>query len=53
MQVLRLFGWMVFFVITAFLAEGFSIDSFALPYVWASLGIATAASVLARKEAFA
>jgi hypothetical protein len=53
MQVLRLFGWMVFFVITAFLAEGFSIDSFALPYVWVSLGIATAASVLARKEAFA
>jgi hypothetical protein len=46
---LRLFGWMAFFVIVAFLAEGFSIDSFALPYLWVSLGMVTAASVIARR----
>ena len=44
----RLFGWMAFFVIVAFLAEGFSIDSFALPYLWVSLGVVTAASTIAR-----
>jgi hypothetical protein len=48
-QELRLFGWMAFFVILAFLAEGFSIDSFAMPYLWVSLGIVTAASTLARR----
>jgi hypothetical protein len=42
---------MVFFVIAAFIAEGFSIDSFALPYLWTSLGIITAASAVARREA--
>jgi hypothetical protein len=47
-QELRLFGWMAFFVIVAFLAEGFSIDSFALPYLWVSLGVVTAASAVAR-----
>jgi hypothetical protein len=46
----RLFGWMAFFVIVAFLAEGFSIDSFALPYMWVSLGMVTAASAIARKK---
>jgi hypothetical protein len=46
---LRLFGWMAFFVIVAFLAEGFSIDSFALPYLWVSLGLVTAASAIARR----
>jgi hypothetical protein len=49
---LRLFGWMAFFVIVAFLAEGFSIDSFALPYLWVSLGLVTAASTVARKEIY-
>jgi hypothetical protein len=44
----RLFGVMALFVIVAFLAEGFSIDSFAMPYLWVSLGFATAASALAR-----
>jgi hypothetical protein len=48
-QELRLFGWMAFFVILAFFAEGFSIDSFAMPYLWVSLGIVTAASTLARR----
>lgn len=46
----RLFGWMAFFVIVAFLAEGFSMDSFALPYLWVSLGLVTAASALARRQ---
>jgi hypothetical protein len=46
----RLFGWMAFFVIVAFLAEGFSIDSFALPYLWISLGLVTAASSVVRKD---
>jgi hypothetical protein len=46
----RLFGWMAFFVMVAFLAEGFSIDSFAMPYLWVSLGIVTAASAMARKQ---
>lgn len=46
---LRLFGWMGLFVIVAFLAEGFSIDSFALPYIWVSLGLVTASSAIARR----
>jgi hypothetical protein len=50
--VYRLFGWMVFFVIVAFLAEGFSIDSFALPYLWVSMGVVTAASAAARREIY-
>jgi hypothetical protein len=49
-QELRLFGWMAFFVIVSFLAEGFSIDSFALPYLWVSLGVVTASSALARQK---
>ena len=36
-------GLAVQLVLIGFLAEGFSIDSFALPYVWVSLGLATAA----------
>ncbi len=47
---LRTFGWMAAFAILAFLAEGFSIDSFALPYLWVSMGLLTAASSLARRE---
>jgi hypothetical protein len=47
---LCLFGWMAFFVIIAFLAEGFSIDSFALPYLWVSLGMVTAASATVRVQ---
>jgi hypothetical protein len=30
------------FVLFALLAEGFSIDSFALPYLWVALGLASA-----------
>jgi hypothetical protein len=46
---LRAMGWMGIFVLIAFLAEGFSIDSFALPYLWFSLGLLIAASALARR----
>jgi hypothetical protein len=38
------------FVILSFLAEGFSVDSFALPYLWFALGLLTATSVLARQN---
>ena len=32
-------GWMGCFVLIAFLLEGFSLDTFALPYLWTSTGI--------------
>ncbi|MDI6770542.1 MAG: hypothetical protein QMD04_12830 [Anaerolineales bacterium] len=35
-------------VLVAFLAEGFSVDTFALPYLWVSLGIVSAASAMSR-----
>ncbi|HEY59429.1 MAG TPA: O-antigen ligase family protein [Anaerolineae bacterium] len=38
------------FVLCALLAEGFSIDSFAMPYLWVSLGLATAACSSKRKS---
>ena len=47
----RMAGWMGCFALIAFIAEGFSTDSFALPYLWVSLGILTAASALARTTA--
>jgi hypothetical protein len=37
-------------VLVAFLAEGFSVDTFALPYLWVSLGIVSAAGVLSRNS---
>lgn len=37
-------AWMGCFVMIAFLLEGFSLDTFALPYFWISLGIANAFS---------
>jgi O-antigen ligase/polysaccharide polymerase Wzy-like membrane protein len=47
---LRTVGWMGSFVIVAMVLEGFSVDSFGLPYLWVSLGVVTAASALARRE---
>ncbi len=38
------------FVLLAFLIEGFSVDTFALPYLWISLGIISAASALYRSS---
>jgi hypothetical protein len=49
-RILRMIGWMGSFVIVAMILEGFSVDSFALPYLWVSLGIVTAASALGRRE---
>ncbi|MFH1906008.1 MAG: O-antigen ligase family protein [Chloroflexota bacterium] len=37
-------------VLVAFLAEGFSVDTFALPYLWVSLGLLSAASALFRRQ---
>jgi O-antigen ligase len=35
-------GWMGIFMLIAFLIEGFSVDSFALPYLWFTLGLVAA-----------
>ena len=43
-------GWSGLFVLIAFLIEGFSTDTFALPYLWISLGIVSAASALIRNS---
>jgi O-antigen ligase len=45
---MRTIGWMGAITLIAYLAEGFSIDSLALPYIWVSLGLLTAASACAR-----
>jgi O-antigen ligase len=39
------------FVIVGLLAEGFSVDTFALPYFWVSFGLVTAACEFARRQA--
>ena len=36
-------AWMGCFTLLAFLLEGFSLDTFALPYLWFSTGLAAAA----------
>jgi hypothetical protein len=41
-------GWGGLFVLIAFVLEGFSIDTFALPYLWVSLGIVSAVGALSR-----
>lgn len=46
----RTVGWAGLFVLIAFITEGFSLDTFALPYLWVSLGIVSAAAALVRKE---
>lgn len=47
----RTIGWAGLFVLIAFLVEGFSLDTFALPYLWVSLGIVSAASAMFRQQA--
>lgn len=37
-------GWMGIFMLITFILEEFSVDSFALPYYWFTLGLVTAAS---------
>ncbi len=43
-------GWAGQFVLIGFLAEGFSLDTFALPYLWISLGIVSATAAIFRKQ---
>ena len=47
-RLFRALGWMGALSLVALIGEGFSIDSFALPYTWAALGLLTAVSLLAR-----
>jgi len=42
----RTLGWMGSFTLIALVIEGFSVDSFALPYLWVSTGLLTAAASL-------
>jgi len=44
----KVIGWCGLFVLVAFIIEGFSTDTFALPYLWISLGIVSAAGALLR-----
>jgi hypothetical protein len=44
----RMIGWSGLFVLVAYIIEGFSTDTFALPYLWVSLGIVSAAGALMR-----
>ena len=44
---LRTAAWMGCFVLLAFILEGFSLDTFALPYLWFSAGLADGARQLA------
>jgi hypothetical protein len=47
--VLRVVGLTGQFVLIGFLLEGFSIDSFALPYFWFSAGLVAAAGAVSRR----
>jgi hypothetical protein len=42
----KLIGKAGIFMILAFLLEGFSVDSFALPYLWVTAGLITATSIM-------
>jgi hypothetical protein len=46
----KLVGWFGLFVLISFITEGFSTDTFALPYLWVSLGIVSAAGALWRNS---
>jgi O-antigen ligase len=46
----RTIGWSGLFVLLAFFIEGFSTDTFALPYLWVSLGIVSAVGALMRSS---
>ncbi len=47
----RALGWMGMLGVIALLGEGFSVDSFALPYTWTTFGLVVSASFLARRQA--
>jgi len=44
----KVIGWVGIFVLIAFITEGFSTDTFALPYLWISLGMVSAAGAILR-----
>jgi hypothetical protein len=44
----KVIGWGGLFALIAFVSEGFSTDTFALPYLWISLGIVSAAGASLR-----
>lgn len=46
----RALGWMGMLGVIALIGEGFSVDSFALPYAWTTFGLAVSASFLARRS---
>jgi hypothetical protein len=48
--ILKTIGWGGLFVLIAFLIEGFSTDTFALPYLWISLGVLSAVGALTRNS---
>jgi len=43
-------GWLGLFVVISFVIEGFSTDTFALPYLWMSLGIVSATAAICRNQ---
>jgi hypothetical protein len=47
--ILRISGLAGSFALIAFIGEGFSLDTFALPYFWISIGLLSAAYQIARK----
>ncbi len=47
---LRMIGWVGQLVILAYLVEGFSVDTFAFPYPWLTLGWVSGAALIAAKE---
>jgi hypothetical protein len=49
-HLLRMSGLAGHLVLISFIIEGFSIDSFALPYYWFSVGLLSAGAYLARKD---
>lgn len=52
-SITKTMGLMGLFVILGLLAEGFSIDSFALPYYWISFGLVSSAAMLMAEGQFA
>ena len=48
--IFKMVGFAGQLVLLAYIVEGFSMDTFALPYVWISMGIMIAASSLHRKQ---
>ncbi len=45
-RIYKLIGKAGFFMLLAFLLEGFSVDSFALPYLWVTAGLITSTSIM-------